>query len=339
MRAWVLDEDADGYRLGDLPAPTIGPWDVQVALRTSALNHLDLWAAKGMPKPLSYPHVPGADGAGVVVDVGQAVEDLSPGAEVVIDPSTSCGRCEACLAGDIPYCPLFTVIGEHRWGTHADLVVVPGTNAVRKPEDPSWEQAGSFGLVVSSAVRMARRGRIAPGSKVLVVGVGGGSASAAFLVATALGAQTYATSRDETTRAWAIEHGASAVFDSATPYDEELRAATGGRGVDVVIDNVGAATFERSLHSLTKGGRLVTNGSTSGRSVDLTLPTLFWRQLEVIGASMNDRMDFAEALRLVATGQVEVPAASIPFDGYPAALERLDRGRQIGKLILVRESL
>ena len=105
-----------------------------------------------------------------------------------------------------------------------------------------------------------------------------------------------------------------------------------------MIDNVGAATFERSLHSLAKGGRLVTNGSTSGRSVDLTLPTLFWRQLEVIGASMNDRTDFAEAVRLVATGQVEVPAASIPFDGYPEALERLDRGRQIGKLILVRES-
>jgi NADPH:quinone reductase-like Zn-dependent oxidoreductase len=230
------------------------------------------------------------------------------------------------------------VIGEHRWGTHADLVVVPGTNAIRKPEDLSWERAGSFGLVVSSAVRMARRGRIAPGSKVLVVGVGGGSASAAFLVAKALGAQTYATSRDETTRTWAIEQGASAVFDSASSYDEELRAATGGRGADVVIDNVGTATFERSLQALGKGGRLVTNGSTSGRSVDLTLPTLFWRQLEVIGASMNDRTDFAEALRLVASGQVEVPVTAIPFDDYPEALERLAGGHQIGKLILVRES-
>jgi NADPH:quinone reductase-like Zn-dependent oxidoreductase len=186
---------------------------------------------------------------------------------------------------------------------------------------------------------MTRRGRVAAGSKVLVVGVGGGSASATFLVAKALGAQTYATSRDETTRTWAIEHGASAVFDSANPFDEEVRAATGGRGVDVVIDNVGAATFERSLHALAKGGRLVTNGATSGRSVGLTLPTLFWRQLEVIGASMNDRADFAEALDLVARGQVEVPVASIPFDGYPVALERLAGGRQIGKLILVRESL
>lgn len=339
MRAWVLDEGAGAYRLDDLPAPAVGPWDVQVAMRTSALNHLDLWVAKGMPRPPSYPHVPGADGAGVVVDVGQAVEGLSPGAEVVIDPSTSCGRCEACLAGDIPYCSAFAVIGEHRWGTHADLVVVPGTNAIRKPPDLSWEQAGSFGLVVSSAVRMAGRGRIGPGTRVLVVGVGGGSASAAFLVAKALGAQTFATSRTPSAGRWATEHGAAGVFDSTGSYDDEARAATGGRGVDVVIDNVGTATFERSLRALAKGGRLVTNGSTSGRSADLALPTLFWRQLEVIGASMNDRADFAEAIRLVAMGQVEVPVETIPFDDFPRALGRLADGGQIGKLVLVRESL
>jgi NADPH:quinone reductase-like Zn-dependent oxidoreductase len=317
--------------------PAMGPWDVKVSLRASALNHLDLWVARGMPKPPAFPHVPGADGAGVVVDVGQAIENLSPGTEVVIDPSTSCGRCEACLAGDVPYCPSFAVIGEHRWGTHAEVVVVPGSNVVRKPDGLSWERAGSFGLVVSSAVRMARRGRIDPGGRVLVVGVGGGSASAAFLVAKAIGAHLYATSRAEATRAWATEHGAEAVFDSAGPFDEEIRASTGGRGVDVVIDNVGTATFERSLRSLAKGGRLVTNGSTSGRSVELPLPTLFWRQLEVIGASMNDRSDFAEAVRLVAEGAVDLPvAASVPFDRYPEALEQLDGGDQIGKLILVR---
>ena len=125
MRAWVLSEAANTYRLDEAPEPTVGPWDVKVELRTSALNHLDLWVARGMPEPPTYPHVPGADGAGVVVDVGQAVEDLSVGAEVLIDPSTSCGRCEACLAGDIPYCPSFAVIGEQRWGTHADRIVVP----------------------------------------------------------------------------------------------------------------------------------------------------------------------------------------------------------------------
>ena len=337
MRAWVLDEGADAYRLEDVPEPAFGPWDVRVAMRTSALNHLDLWVARGMPKPPSYPHVPGADGAGVVTDVGQAIEDVSPGAEVILDPSTSCGRCGACLAGEIPFCPSFAVIGEHRWGTHAEFAVVPGSNVVRKPANLSWERAGSFGLVVSSAVRMARRGRIGTGARVLVVGVGGGSASAAFLVAKALGAQMYATSRSEAGRTWATDQGAVAAFDSAAPYDERVRDATGARGVDVVIDNVGTATFDRSLRSLAKGGRLVTNGSTTGRTVDLTLPTLFWRQLEVIGSSMNDRSDFAEAVRVVAAGSVEVPvAASLAFDRYPRALELLEKGEQIGKLMLVR---
>ena len=337
MRAWVLDEGVETPRLAEVDEPAVGPWEVKVSLRASALNHLDLWVAKGMPKPPAYPHVPGADGAGVVLEVGQAVEGLSVGAEVLIDPSTSCGRCEACLAGDIPYCSSFAVIGEHRWGTHADAVVVPGSNVTRKPEVLSWEHAGAIGLVVSSAVRMARRGRIGPGSRVLVVGVGGGSATAVFLVAKAFGAQMYATSTAVPRRAWATEHGAEAAFDSAGPYDEEVRAHTGGRGVDVVIDNVGTTHFERSLRSLARGGRLVTNGSTSGRTAELPLPTLFWRQLEVIGSSMNDPSDFAEAVRLVAEGTVAMPVGTpVPFEGYPDALERLRRGDQLGKLVLNR---
>jgi zinc-binding alcohol dehydrogenase/oxidoreductase len=337
MRAWALHEGDDSYRLTEVPDPTVGPWDVKVSLRASALNHLDLWVAKGMPKAPSFPHVPGADGAGVVVEAGQAVEDLSPGAEVLIDPSTSCGRCEACLAGDIPFCPSFAVVGEHRWGTHGDVVVVPGVNVVRKPESLGWEQAAAFGLVVSSAVRMARRGRIDSRTRVLVVGVGGGSATAAFLVAKALGAQVFATSTADPKRAWASDHGAHGAWDSAGAFDEDVRAGTGGRGVDVVIDNVGTATFDRSLRSLAKGGRLVTNGSTSGRSAELPLPKLFWRQLEIVGSSMNDRSDFAEAVRLVATGEIIMPVEKpIPFDLYPQALERLQRGDQVGKLVLVR---
>jgi NADPH:quinone reductase-like Zn-dependent oxidoreductase len=337
MRAWLLDEGSDTYRLGEVPEPTPGPWDVVVSLRASALNHLDLWVARGMPRPPAFPHVPGADGAGVVVGVGQAIEDLSPGAEVVIDPSTSCGRCEACLAGEIPFCEEFQVVGEHRWGAHAELVVVPGVNVARKPPALSWDRAAAFGLVVSSAVRMMRRGRVRAGSRVLVVGVGGGSAAAAFLVARSMGAELYATSRGEHARDWATANGAQAALDSEGAFDDELRSVTGGRGADVVIDNVGTATFERSVSALAKGGRLVTNGSTTGRTAQLHLPTLFWRQLEVIGASMNDREDFAEAVRLVAAGEVDLPVAgAMTFEEYPAALERLAAGSQLGKLLLKR---
>jgi NADPH:quinone reductase-like Zn-dependent oxidoreductase len=338
MRAWVLDEGSPAPRLADVPEPPVGSNDVKVALRASALNHLDLWIAKGMPAPPSYPHVLGADGAGVVVEAGVAVEHLEPGAEVVIDPSTSCGRCPACLAGDAPLCPDLAVVGEHRWGTHAERIVVPATNAVPKPDALPWAEAAAFGLVVASAVRLAHRGQIEAGTTALVVGVGGGSASAAFLVAIARRAIAYVTSSGDRARTWALERGAAGAFDSDGPFDEEVRAATQGRGVDVVVDNVGSVTFERSFGALARGGRLVTNGSTSGRTATIHLPTLFWRQLSVVGASMNDRREFAEATQLVATGRVEVPTETpVAFDRYPEAFERLASGDHLGKLVVNQE--
>jgi len=312
----------------------MGPWDVRVELRASALNHLDLWVTRGLPEPPSFPHVLGADGAGVVAEVGQAVEDLLIGAEVVIDPAVSCGRCLECRRGQDPFCPEFQVVGEHRWGTHAEQIVLPRTNVVAKPGALSWEEAGSFGLVLASAVRMLRRARLAPGERVLVVGAGGGSASAAFLAAVAQGAEVYASARSQDAQLWAMAGGAAGVFD---PDDVEgLLEATSGRGVDVVIDNVGTATFEASLRMLARGGRLVTNGSTTGRTAELPLPTLFWRQLELIGASMNSREEFAEAARLSEDG-LRVPVAeAFEFEDYPAALEALRAGGRIGKFVLSR---
>jgi NADPH:quinone reductase-like Zn-dependent oxidoreductase len=337
MRAWLLEEGDATPRLGEVPEPPLGARDVRVALRASALNHLDAWVARGMPRPPDYPHVPGADGAGVVVEAGEAVEDVRPGDEVVIDPSTSCGRCDACLAGDVPLCPDFAVVGEHRWGTHAEHVVVPAANAVAKPEGMDWERASAFGLVTSSAVRMLVRARLRPGETVLVIGVGGGSAMAAFLVARARGARLVAASTNEAARAWALANGAEAALDAAGAFDEQVRAHTGERGVDVVVDNVGTVTFERSLRSLARGGRLVTNGSTSGRTAELHLPTLFWRHLEVVGSSMNDRAEFAEAVDLVATGEVEVPVEQVfPFEAYREALAALEGGRRLGKLVCNR---
>jgi len=338
VRAWLLDDPRGptGYRLGEIAAPALGAGEVRVELRASALNHLDLWVAYGMPRPPSFPHIPGADGAGVVVETGEAVNEVTTGAEVVIDPATSCGRCDACLRGDIPFCDSFGVVGEHRWGTHAASVVVPAVNVAPKPKRLGWSEAAAFGLVTSSAIRMMRRGRLVAGERAVVIGVGGGSATAAFLVAAARGAKVYVTSTSADKRAWAREHGAAGAFETKAAYDEEVRAATGGLGVDLAIDNVGTATFERTIASLAKGGRLVTNGSSSGRTFELHLPSLFWRQLEVIGASMNDHREFAEALELVEAG-LDVPVEeSVPFEGFPEALERLEAGDQLGKLVLAR---
>jgi NADPH:quinone reductase-like Zn-dependent oxidoreductase len=340
MRAWILHDGAASYELTEVAEPVVGTREVRVALRASAVNHLDLWVLERAPAPPSYPHVPGADGSGVVLEVGAEIDDLTPGDEVVIDPATSCGVCPACRAGDGALCPDLAVLGEHRWGTHAEIVVVPRANAVPKPPGLPWETAASVGLVLAGAVRIARRGRVTAATSVLVVGVGGGSAAAAFEVVRAIGARSYVTSSSDRARAWAIERGAGGAFDSGGPFDDEVRAATDGRGVDVVIDNVGSATFERSFASLARGGRLVMNGSTSGRTADLPLPRLFWRQLEVIGASMNGRDEFAEALHLAETGAVTVPVeASVAFDRYPELLERLAVGEHLGKLVLNREGL
>lgn len=340
MQAWLLraTDGPSSYELGEVPDPEPGPGEVRVALRASALNHLDLWMARGLPAPPAFPHVPGADGAGVVDAVGSDVEGVTVGDEVVLDPATSCGSCGACARGDVPFCPDVRVLGEHRWGTHAEHAVVPAVNVRSKPASLSWEQAAAAGLVTASALRMLRRARFEPGEDVLVVGVGGGTSTAAFGLATALGARdVFVTSRDPDKLAWAIDQGAAGGFPSDGPSDEAVRAATGGRGVDVVVEHVGTATFGASLRALARGGRLVTNGSTTGRTAELHLPTLFWRQLEVIGSSMNDHREFADAIELVGSGAVDIPVDStFAFDRLPEALDRLERGAQLGKIVLTR---
>ena len=340
MRAWFLDrcEGPESWTLGSLETPMPGPKEVRVTLKASALNHLDLWVSKGLPCPSALPHVGGADGAGTIDAVGEEVEGLSVGDDVVIDPSTSCGVCEVCDAGEIPFCADFNIVGEHRWGTHAEHVVVPAVNAVLKPPALDWPAASAFGLATSSALRMLRRARLARDDTVLVVGVGGGTSTAAFALAPVLGATAvFVTSRHASKREWALNNGADAAFDSEGPFDEEVRAITRGRGVDVVVENVGTATWERSMKSLARGGRLVTNGSTSGRTAQLHLPTLFWRQLEVIGSTMNDHREFNEATEFVSNGRVTIPVDSTyAFDEFPAALERLDSGQQTGKIVLTR---
>ncbi|MCU1374981.1 MAG: hypothetical protein JWO68_2267 [Actinomycetia bacterium] len=325
MNAWILDQSPGSYRWGEIDIPDPGPLDVRVRVVASALNHMDLWLTRGMPKP-HVPHVPGCDVAGVVEAVGDLVDTVAVGDEVVLNPAVSCGRCRACLSGESPLCPSFQILGEQRWGGHGELVVVPAVNATPRPANRSWEECAAFGLATLTAWRMLRRGRLRAGHTVLVVGVGGGVSSAALALARFAGARVVATSRDEAKREQALALGAERVLDSAADrWDVEA---------DIVIESVGPATWDKSIRALVPGGRLVVCGGTSGPKVELTLPRLFFKQHEIIGSTMGSHEEWAEVVDLVGQGLPVVVDGVHALADYPTALERLERGDQLGKLVL-----
>ena len=325
MRAWILDESPGTYRQGEVEDPVVGPGDVLVRLVASALNHMDIWLTKGLPKP-SVPHVPGADAAGIVEAVGEGVEGVSAGDEVVLNPAVACGRCRQCLRGQSPLCPSFGILGEHRWGAHADLVVAPARQVVPKPAGRSWEECAAYPLCALTAWRMLKQARLTAGETLLVVGVGGGVSSFGLLLGVAMGARVVVTSRDEAKRVNALAVGAAEAYDSG---DERWPVQA-----DVVFENVGRATWDKSLRALVPGGRLVTCGGTSGSKVEISLPRLFFKQHHLIGSTMGSYAEFDEVTALVARG-LPVPVDEIlPVDRYPDALQRLDDGAQLGKIVL-----
>ncbi len=335
MRAWQLHEAGgpESFRLDDIETPEPGAGEVRIRLKISALNHLDLWVSRGLPAPKHFPAILGADGAGVVSAIGAHVEGISIGDEVIANPSTSCGVCRPCLAGDIVYCRRYAILGEHRTGTLAEEVVVPAVNAIPKPADLDWETAGSFGLATGTAYRMLKRARLASGETLLVAGIGGGVSSAAMLIGKAMGARVFVTSRHDSKIAWAVAHGAEAGFDSSGAFSKDLKAAAGS--ADVVVENVGPATWDQSIRSLGYGGRVVVCGSTSGTKVELTVPVVFFKQLEILGSTMFTHREFDETLALVASGAVRPPVDQVfAVEDLPVALARMDAGDQLGKLAI-----
>lgn len=336
MRAWQLSETEgiDSYRLSEVEVPEPGPGQVRIRLKTWGLNHLDIWVAMGLPAPPQLPHTGGSDGAGVVDAVGEGVPGFEPGDEIIVDPSFSCGACAYCLNDEIVYCDSFRVLGEHLPGTFADLIVIPTINAVRKPARLSWEVAGSFGLVSATALRMLEKARLQHGETVLVVGVGGGVSAATMHLARAMGAKVWVTSRSQNKIDWAVSNGAAGGFDSSGDFGDQMRAQG---GADLVIDNVGQATLLQSMRAAKPGGRIAICGSTSGGKVELSLPRLFHRQLELIGSTMGNHAQFARALEWIRLGKADSPVSRVfDFEELPDALRFLDSGEQMGKVALTR---
>jgi NADPH:quinone reductase-like Zn-dependent oxidoreductase len=293
----------------DAPEPVAAPGEVLVSLRAASLNHLDLWVRKGLPS-VPKPRILGADGAGVRVDTG---------ARVVINPGLEHGA-------------VITVIGEHTDGTHAELIAVPETNVFPLDDGIDFETAAAFPLVYETAYRMlVTRAQLREGETVLIWGIGGGVATAAFEIARALGARTIVTSGSEEKLARAREWGA----DAAVPHSEGAAAAKELGGADVVVETVGEATWKDTLGAVKPGGRVTVCGATTGPNPPAQLHRLWWKQLTILGSTMGTRDDFLGAYDLVRSGRARVHVDSVfPLAEARAAHERLEAGAQLGKIVL-----
>ncbi len=325
-------------RYVDLPEPEISGGDVLIGVKASALNHLDIFVRKGWRGlDLTLPHVPGADGAGVVEEVGEEVQGLRRGDPVVINPGLNCGECEFCLQGEDSLCVRYSILGEHTNGTYAELVKVPARNVLPMKEGFPFEEAAAIPLVFMTAWRMlVDRAQLQPGEDVLILGAGGGVASAAIQIAKALGARVFATSSSEEKLKRAREIGADVVMNyREEPFEKVVWEASGKRGVDVVVETVGQATWKKSLRSLAKNGRLVTCGATTGPMGETDIRTIFWRQLRILGSTMGTRAGLEEVFRLVWEGRLRAQVhAVLPLEEARDAQELLERGEQFGKVVL-----
>jgi NADPH:quinone reductase-like Zn-dependent oxidoreductase len=334
-RAAVYEEPIGpaGVRIRERPKTEPVASAVAVAIRAASINHLDLWMAHGAQR-VTPPRVIAADGAGVVQASGDAAWRV--GDEVVLYPTLCCWQCEWCRSGQNVRCARFGVLGEHSDGTACELIQIDARNVFRKPKSLTWEEAAAFPLTFLTAWRMlTTRARLRAGESVLVVGAGAGVAVAAIRIAKHLGARVFATSRSELKRRRAIEIGAEAAFDTAD-FSTPVRQANGG-GVDVVFEHVGPATLKESMRSVVMGGRVVTCGSTSGVKAEISMPRLFWGQMDLLGSTMGNVGEFQSVLEAIDSGLRPVVDSVYPLADVQAALTRLDAAEQFGKVVLSME--
>ncbi len=339
MRAAIFHEHGgpDVIRIEDVARPSPGPGEVLLEVRAAALNHLDLWLRRGLPIQTTMPHIGGSDVTGTVRELGSAVTGIEPGTLVVVDPSLPCEQCEWCARGEQSVCIDYRILGEHTQGGFADFAVAPAANLYRVPEGYDPVRAAAAPLAYLTAWRALKtRARLQPGETVLVTGASGGVASAAIQIARFLRARVFAlTTAENLERVRAL--GADLVYDREQgDYGKQLWRDTGKRGVDVLLDSVGSATWQTNLRCLARLGRLVVYGATTGHLAETDLRQVFWKQLEIIGTTMATRSEFREVMDLVFGGQLQpVVDCVLPLTEARAAHERLEQGAQFGKIVLV----
>lgn len=340
MRAAVFDRHGgpEVVEVREVPTPSPGPGEVLLRVEACGMNHLDLWVRRGLPIETTMPHIGGSDVVGVVVRHGPGAEDPPLGVRVVVNPALWCGACAYCVRGEQSLCVRFRILGEHTNGGFAEYVVVPADHCYALPEEIRSTDAAAWPISYQTAWRaLVTRARLRPGEDVLVLGASGGTALAAIQIAKLLGARVFAVTQgaDKVARLRAL--GADVVYDRAeVDWSREVWRDTGKRGVDVVVENVGQATWEGSLRTVAKGGRIVTYGATTGPHGATDLRRVFWNQIDILGTTMASRAEFEAMLRVALRGQLPpVIDSVIPLERARDAHARLESGQHFGKIVLV----
>jgi NADPH:quinone reductase-like Zn-dependent oxidoreductase len=328
-------------RYEDAPEPEVIPGDALVRVRACALNHLDLWQRRGIERvKIPFPHISGADVAGEVVQSGDPA--FPPGQRVMLQPGLSCGRCVHCLDGRDNECARYDVLGYQSDGGYAEYVRVPSQNLIAVPDGIGMVEAAAFPLSFLTAWHMlVHRAQLRAGEDVLVLGAGSGVGQAAIQVAALHGARVFATAGTDEKLARARSLGASDGVNHTTgDVPAAVRQFTGGRGVDVVVEHVGTATWDRSLRSLARAGRLVTCGATTGHDARIDLRFLFSRQLSLVGSYMGRKADLLRAAPFFFSGRlVPVVDRTYPLHEAAEAQRRLESREAFGKIVLTSQGI
>src|SRR5436853_199424 len=322
----------------DCPQPEIESNEVLVRIKACALNHLDIWIRRGLPGlKLKMPHILGADIAGTVEAVGSLVRNTKPGDEVLLSPSLSCMHCEYCLSGRDNLCAQYDMLGLRSPGGYAEMVKCPSVNVLPKPANLTFEEAASVPLVFLTAWHMlVGRVDLRPGEIVLVHAAGSGVGIAAIQIGKLLGARVIATASTKEKLDKAAHLGADDLINySEHDFLDEIKRLTNKRGVDVVFEHTGEATWEKSVRSLVRGGRLVTCGATSGHNGNLDIRYLFSKQIALFGSYMGGKPELLEVLKHFESGRLKpVVDRVLPLEAAAEAQKALENRALFGKVVL-----
>jgi len=340
MKAAVFYEPGghEKIQFGEVPNPQIDQDQVLIQVKACSLNHFDLLVLREAdPDNFTFPFWGGADIAGIVAEIGKSVNQFELGDRVVVNPGLSCGQCEHCLNGEESQCNSYGIIGDTIPGGFAEFIAVNETNLLKLPDQLSFEEAAATPLVYQTAWRaLMTQGSLRPGENILILGASGGVGSASIQIAKLAGANVIAVTSNTEKMSFAKKLGADIVLNRKSgDYWGELAALTGNRGVDLVLENVGAATWAQSLRSLVKGGRLVTCGRTTGNLAETDIKLIFWNQLRIIGSTMANRKEFSEVMQLIFQGKLSPVIDSVfTLEQAQSAYQRLHDAEQFGKIVI-----